>query len=203
MKKSYNEEIMGDEGFAAGDGYPFLDGDAPDNMTESGEADADTLAGDRSDAGLETADRLADATTECAEWKDKYVRLQAEFDNFRKRTLREKMELIQLGGADTVKNFLPLLDDVDRALAAIEKSNDLNALHEGVKLIARKFADTLKGQQVDEIEAVGMELDTDRHEAVARVAGEKGQKGKIVDVVQKGYRMGDKVLRFAKVVVAE
>ena len=127
--------------------------------------------------------------------------MQAEFDNFRKRTLREKMELVQSGSAECVKNFLPLMDDLQRALEAIEKSNDLEALREGVKLIAQKFRETLKKQNVKEIEALGLELDTDHHEAVARF--DAGKKGKIVDVVQPGYKMGDKVLRFAKVVVGE
>ena len=123
--------------------------------------------------------------------------------HFRKRTLREKMELVQSGSAECVKNFLPLMDDLQRALEAIEKSNDLEALREGVKLIAQKFRETLKKQNVKEIEALGLELDTDHHEAVARFDAGKEKKGKIVDVVQPGYKMGDKVLRFAKVVVGE
>ncbi len=205
-KDAYNESIMGDEGFAAGDGYPSLDGEPADNMTEGNDADADTMAGDRSEAGIETADRLPeeDTAAQCAEWQDKYLRLQAEFDNFRKRTLREKMELLQMGGADTVQRFLPLVDDVQRALEAFEKSDDKASLTEGVRLIAQKFADTLRQQNVTEIEAVGLELDTDRHEAVARIpVPEKKHRGKIVEVVQTGYRMGDRVLRFAKVVVGE
>ena len=107
------------------------------------------------------------------------------------------------GSAECVKNFLPLMDDLQRALEAIEKSNDLEALREGVKLIAQKFRETLKKQNVKEIEALGLELDTDHHEAVARFDAGKEKKGKIVDVVQPGYKMGDKVLRFAKVVVGE
>ena len=173
------------------------------------------MAGDRNTpkaASEELPSR--DWEAEIAEWQDKYLRLQAEFDNFRKRTLREKMELVQSGigmggfmvqsgSAECVKNFLPLMDDLQRALEAIEKSNDLEALREGVKLIAQKFRETLKKQNVKEIEALGLELDTDHHEAVARFDAGKEKKGKIVDVVQPGYKMGDKVLRFAKVVVGE
>ena len=202
--KVYNEAVGGDEGFAAGDGYPSCDGEPCANVTDESSADADTMAGDRNTpkaASEELPSR--DWEAEIAEWQDKYLRLQAEFDNFRKRTLREKMELVQSGSAECVKNFLPLMDDLQRALEAIEKSNDLEALREGVKLIAQKFRETLKKQNVKEIEALGLELDTDHHEAVARFDAGKEKKGKIVDVVQPGYKMGDKVLRFAKVVVGE
>ena len=203
-EKVYNEAVGGDEGFAAGDGYPSCDGEPCANVTDESSADADTMAGDRytpKAASEELPSR--DWEAEIAEWQDKYLRLQAEFDNFRKRTLREKMELVQSGSAECVKNFLPLMDDLQRALEAIEKSNDLEALREGVKLIAQKFRETLKKQNVKEIEALGLELDTDHHEAVARFDAGKEKKGKIVDVVQPGYKMGDKVLRFAKVVVGE
>ena len=203
-EKVYNEAVGGDEGFAAGDGYPSCDGEPCANVTDESSADADTMAGDRNPpkaASEELPSR--DWEAEIAEWQDKYLRLQAEFDNFRKRTLREKMELVQSGSAECVKNFLPLMDDLQRALEAIEKSNDLEALREGVKLIAQKFRETLKKQNVKEIEALGLELDTDHHEAVARFDAGKEKKGKIVDVVQPGYKMGDKVLRFAKVVVGE
>lgn len=203
-EKVYNEAVGGDEGFAAGDGYPSCDGEPCANVTDESSADADTMAGDRNTpkaASEELPSR--DWEAEIAEWQDKYLRLQAEFDNFRKRTLREKMELVQSGSAECVKNFLPLMDDLQRALEAIEKSNDLEALREGVKLIAQKFRETLKKQNVKEIEALGLELNTDHHEAVARFDAGKEKKGKIVDVVQPGYKMGDKVLRFAKVVVGE
>ena len=203
-EKVYNEAVGGDEGFAAGDGYPSCDGEPCANVTDESSADADTMAGDRNTpkaASEELPSR--DWEAEIAEWQDKYLRLQAAFDNFRKRTLREKMELVQSGSAECVKNFLPLMDDLQRALEAIEKSNDLEALREGVKLIAQKFRETLKKQNVKEIEALGLELDTDHHEAVARFDAGKEKKGKIVDVVQPGYKMGDKVLRFAKVVVGE
>ena len=129
-----------------------------------------------------------------AEWQDKYLRLQAEFDNYRKRTLREKMELVERGGADVIKAMLPVADDMDRAVEAMAGSDDIEALRAGVGLIAQKFHEVLRSCGVSEIEAKGLELDTDHHEE---------QRGKIVDVVQKGYRLRDKVLRFAKVVVGE
>ena len=205
-EKVYNEAVGGDEGFAAGDGYPSCDGEPCANVTDESSADADTMAGDKNAVKAETAqDQVPehDFAAEVAEWQDKYLRLQAEFDNFRKRTLREKMELVQSGSAECVKNLLPLMDYLQRAMEEIEKSNDLEALREGVKLIAQKFRETLKKQNVKEIEALGLELDTDHHEAVARFDAGKEKKGKIVDVVQPGYKMGDKVLRFAKVVVGE
>ena len=203
-EKVYNEAVGGDEGFAAGDGYPSCDGEPCANVTDESSADADTMAGDRNTTKAASEELPSrDWEAEIAEWQDKYLRLQAEFDNFRKRTLREKMELVQSGSAECVKNFLPLMDDLQRALEAIEKSNDLEALREGVKLIAQKFRETLKKQNVKEIEALGLELDTDHHEAVARFDAGKEKKGKIVDVVQPGYKMGDKGLRFAKVVVGE
>ena len=203
-EKVYNEAVGGDEGFAAGDGYPSCDGEPCANVTDESSADADTMAGDRNTPKAASEELPSRDWEELVEqWRDKYLRLQAEFDNFRKRTLREKMELVQSGSAECVKNFLPLMDDLQRALEAIEKSNDLEALREGVKLIAQKFRETLKKQNVKEIEALGLELDTDHHEAVARFDAGKEKKGKIVDVVQPGYKMGDKVLRFAKVVVGE
>lgn len=137
------------------------------------------------------------------QWKDKYLRLQAEFDNFRKRTLREKMDLVQSGGSDVLKSILPVLDDVLRAVEASEKSDDIKSLREGERLVAQKFIDALRQKNVIEIEAVGQDFDPDLHEAVAKFAAGEEKKGKVIDVVQRGYKLGDKVLRFAKVVVGE
>ena len=175
-EKVYNEAVGGDEGFAAGDGYPSCDGEPCANVTDESSADADTMAGDRN------TPKAASEELPSRDWE---------------------AEIAECGSAECVKNFLPLMDDLQRALEAIEKSNDLEALREGVKLIAQKFRETLKKQNVKEIEALGLELDTDHHEAVARFDAGKEKKGKIVDVVQPGYKMGDKVLRFAKVVVGE
>ena len=212
QEKVYNEEVKDREGSKGASGEPAGEESARANMADGGEAAHDTMseadaadkkASDKESAEAAKEEQKPDLEAEIAEWRDKYLRLQAEFDNYRKRTLREKMELVQSGSAECVKNFLPLMDDLQRALEAIEKSNDLEALREGVKLIAQKFRETLKKQNVKEIEALGLELDTDHHEAVARFDAGKEKKGKIVDVVQPGYKMGDKVLRFAKVVVGE
>ncbi|MFI3302444.1 MAG: nucleotide exchange factor GrpE [Rikenellaceae bacterium] len=157
------------------------------------------------ESNSEESDNMSDDTpiVEMVDWKDKFMRLQAEFDNYRKRTLKEKMDLVQSGGADVLKAVLPVVDDMQRAQAAMQKSEDIVALRDGVALIAQKFEEMLKQRGVTPIDAVGKELDVDLHEAVARFAAGEEHKGKIIDVVQQGYMLGDKVLRFAKVVVGE
>jgi molecular chaperone GrpE len=144
-----------------------------------------------------------DFEREAAEWRDKYIRLQAEFDNFRKRTLREKMDLVQSGGADVLKSMISVLDDIYRAMDASQKSDDITSLREGEKLVAQKFCDALRQKGVTEIEAQDKEFDSDLHEAVARFAAGEDKRGKVIDVVQRGYMLGEKVLRYAKVVVGE
>ena len=158
---------------------------------------------EESDNLSETPDTTA-KEDEAAEWKDKYLRLSAEFDNYRKRTLKEKMDLITAGGEEVIKSLLVVVDDIDRALAAMETTNEMEPVKEGVKLISQKLNDTLRSKGLSEIEALGKELDTDLHEAVAKIpASSEEMKGKIMDVVQKGYKLRDKVIRYAKVVVGE
>ncbi|MBQ5393482.1 MAG: nucleotide exchange factor GrpE, partial [Alistipes sp.] len=140
---------------------------------------------------------------EVAEWKDKYVRLQAEFDNYRKRTLREKMELVETGGKDVLLAMLPVVDDMERAVAAMAKTDDAAAVRQGVELIAQKFSEALKQRGVTPIEVVGQPFDEEVAEAVARFNAGEEQRGKVIDVVQTGYRLGERILRFAKVVVGE
>jgi len=212
MKKEeiYNEPLS-DESAAAPEEDAPASGDAAHvNLADDGGEDPDTMAdaspaGGEEQAGEADADErsAADAQAQAAEWKDRCLRLQAEFDNYRKRTLREKMELVERGGADVLKAMLPVADDMDRAVEAMASSGDIEALRAGVELIAQKFREALRSCGVSEIEARGLELDTDRHEAVARFQAGEEQRGKIVDVVQKGYLLRDKVLRFAKVVVGE
>lgn len=176
-------------------------------ITEPNEAEnpaAETAADNLADESSETADKEADLTEEVAAWQDKYLRLSAEFDNFRKRTLREKMELTQSGRDEIIRGILPVVDDIDRAMDAMEKTDDIAAVREGVKLINQKFLDFLRQKGVTEIEALGLPLDTDYHDAVAKFPVEDPEKrGRIIDVVQKGYKHDDKVIRFAKVVVGE
>ncbi|WP_295938171.1 nucleotide exchange factor GrpE [uncultured Alistipes sp.] len=198
-KTLYNEGINGDEGFVAGEGYPSCDGEPCANMAGESDDDADTMAGEPEE---EVAEEAAD-TNAMAQWQDKYLRLQAEFDNYRKRTLKEKMDLVQTGGRDVLLAMLSVRDDVQRAVEAIEKSDDVKALSEGVLLISQKFTETLRQKGVTEIEVLGKEFDADVSEAVARFAAGEEKHGKVIDVVQTGYMLGDKVLRFAKVVVGE
>lgn len=197
-EKIHNESVNGDEGFVKGDGYPSCEGEPCANVADDTSAESDTMT--EPEAGEETQPDLAQ---EVAEWRDKYMRLQAEFDNYRKRTLREKMELVQSGGADVLKAVLPLLDDVNRAVDAMQKSDDVEALREGVKLITLKFEEMLRSKGVVEIEAKGEVFNEELHDAVANFAAGEENKGKVIDVVQRGYMLGDKVLRFAKVVVGE
>ena len=200
----YNEEVKPEEGFAEGDVEPNCEGSSCANMADDDTPAVDEMA-DQTDAEPvdEAAEALAKAEAEAAEWRDKYLRLQAEFDNYRKRTLKEKMSLVESGGENVIKALLPVVDDVDRALAAMEKSDDVEALRGGVRLISQKFNEVMRQQGVNEIEAVGKEFDVDVHEAVARFPIDGKNSGEIIDVVQKGYKLGDKVIRYAKVVVAE
>ena len=149
------------------------------------------------------SDKTTPQNSEAEEWKDKYIRLSAEFDNYRKRTLREKMELIESGGEDVIKSMLSVMDDFDRALSAMQSATDVASVREGVELISQKMRDALKSKGVSEIAAKGEVLDTDLHEAVAKFPAGEEQKGKVIDVVQKGYKLKEKVVRYAKVVVGE
>jgi molecular chaperone GrpE len=134
--------------------------------------------------------------------KDDYLRLMAEFDNFRRRTSQEKLELVSMASTDTIKGLLPVLDDCERALKVLQESNDSEAAKEGTELIYSKLMGYLKSKGLAVIEAQDQPFDTDLHEAVAQFpVQEDEKKGKIFDVVQTGYTLNGKVIRFAKVVV--
>lgn len=138
------------------------------------------------------------------EEKDKYLRLSAEFDNYRKRTMKEKAELILNGGEKSLSSILPIVDDFDRAIKTMETATDVSAVKKGVELIYNKFMAVLGQNGVKVIETKDQPLDTDYHEAIAVIpAPSEEQKGKILDCVQTGYTLNDKVLRHAKVVVGE
>lgn len=138
------------------------------------------------------------------EQKDKYLRLSAEFDNYRKRTMKEKAELIKNGGEKTISAILPILDDMERALQNAAKTEDLDAIRQGIELISQKFHKVLEQEGLQKMEPIGEAFDTDYHEAVALVpAPNEEQKGKVLDCVQTGYKLNDKVIRHAKVVVAQ
>ena len=147
---------------------------------------------------------LEKAQEEIEEQKDKYLRLSAEFDNYRKRTMKEKAELILNGGEKSLSSILPVVDDFERAIKTMETATDVNAVKEGVELIYNKFMAVLAQNGVKVIGTKDQPLDTDYHEAIAVIpAPSEAQKGKILDCVQTGYTLNDKVLRHAKVVVGE
>ncbi len=144
------------------------------------------------------------AEEKLAELQDRYLRLSAEYDNFRKRTLREKIDLQKSANESLLSSLLPVADDFDRALQSVEQASDIEAVKEGLQLISGKFRGFLQQQGVKEIEAEKKEFDTDLHEAITKIpAPTKKLKGKVVDVIQKGYFLNDRVLRYAKVVVGE
>lgn len=156
------------------------------------------------------ADNVADDVEEVnseekyKELNDSHLRLMAEFDNYRKRTMREKAELIKMGGESALTNLLPVIDDFERALDNIKNTEDLNAVVQGVELIYNKFISYLSQQGVKAIEAIGQPFNTESYEAVATIpAPEADLKGKVIDSIQTGYTLHDKVIRHAKVVVGE
>ena len=146
---------------------------------------------------------IKDLTDKIAKEKDDYIRLMAEFDNFRRRTSQEKLDLVSVAAEDTIKGLLPVLDDCERAMEALAKSDDNPAAKEGTELIYNKLTSYLQSKGLNRIEAMGAEFNTDLHEAVAQFpVQEEEKKGKVYDVIQTGYTLNGKVVRFAKVVVA-
>jgi len=152
---------------------------------------------------LEEASKKAEeAEKQAADAKTDYLRLMAEFDTFRRRTAEEKLALVGSAASDTIKGILPILDDCEIALANLEKSTDSEAAKEGTQMIFGKLTAYLKGKGLERIDAKGKDFDTELHEAVTTFpAPSEDLKGKVIDVVQTGYTLGDKVLRYAKVVV--
>jgi len=150
------------------------------------------------------AKKLEEAEAELAVKEDKYLRLSAEFDNYRKRSIKEKANLILNGGEKSFTAILPILDDLERALDTMENSEDTAAIKEGVQLIYTKFITILTQNGIKPIDTDKLALDTDLHEAIAMVpTPDEELKGKIIDCVQRGYKLNDKVIRHAKVVVGQ
>lgn len=169
--------------------------------TENASAKADNSA-DEMTAEPTIVEQLEATKKEVEQYKDKYLRAVAEFDNYRKRTLKEKAELLLNGSEKTVCAFLPILDDFERAIA--DKTEDVNAIKEGMQIIFNKFNKTLESLGVKKIETEGKDFNVDFHEAVAMVPGMgDDKKGKVIDCVQTGYQLNDKVIRHAKVAVGQ
>ena len=194
----------------------FMKGQNSDNEKDMNVNNADVENAENT-IDVEVADNVADEATastdnvsaeptleeQIAVWRDKYMRLQAEFDNFRKRTIKEKMELVERGSEGAWKAILPVLDDMERAVAASAKSEDIVALREGETLVMKKFEGVLATAGIKAIECVGMPFNEEEQEAVARFAAGEDKRGLVIDCVQRGYKIGEHVLRYAKVVVGE
>jgi molecular chaperone GrpE len=171
----------------------------------SGHADGNGTGNSGQTAGSDTASaREIELVEKLAEMQDKYLRLSAEFDNYRKRTLKEKMELTRTASESVILKILPVFDDFERGVKVMESATDCSAMHAGLALIYNKFRSFLDQNGVKEIDALNRDFDLEMHDAVTKVpAPEKKMKGKVVDVVEKGYILNDKVIRFSKVIVGE
>ncbi|MGL4908449.1 MAG: nucleotide exchange factor GrpE [Bacteroidales bacterium] len=176
--------------------------DCKNDMPESKQSEDCVGAGEKEE---QSAAKDLTIEEQLIQVQDKYVRLVAEFDNFRKRTARERLDLIMTASQDTIEGILPVLDDFERAIIASESATEVDALREGTKLIHQKLADYLDTKGLKPIDAeAGSDFDTDLHDAVTKFpAPEESLKNKILDTVQKGYRLHEKVIRYAKVVVGE
>ena len=178
--------------------------EATDTADADDNSDNSEKSGEYGEENSNEKSPLDEAQQQIDELKDKYLRSVAEFDNYRKRTLKEKAELILNGSEKAIAAVLPILDDMERAIANGEKTEDLNVLREGMSLIYTKFQKVLESIGVKEIETADADFDTDVHEAIAMVPGMgDDKKGKVLDCVQKGYKLNDKVIRHAKVAVGQ
>ena len=178
--------------------------EATDTADADDNSDNSEKSGEYGEENSNEKSPLEEAQQQIDELKDKYLRSVAEFDNYRKRTLKEKAELILNGSEKAIAAVLPILDDMERAIANGEKTEDLNVLCEGMSLIYTKFQKVLESIGVKEIETADADFDTDVHEAIAMVPGMgDDKKGKVLDCVQKGYKLNDKVIRHAKVAVGQ
>jgi len=147
---------------------------------------------------------LEEMANKLIELNDKYLRLSAEFDNYRKRTLKEKMDLTKMGGETVLMKVLPVVDNLERAIQSIRETSDIAAVKQGIELIYSNFQDFLKQNGIQEIECLNQDFNSDIHEALTKIPVQNPeQKGKVVDVIEKGYYLHDRVIRFAKVVVGD
>ena len=180
--------------------------DETDKEAEATEETADAEISDKAEAEekAEEKDPLEEAQAQIADLKDKYLRQVAEFDNYRKRTMKERAELILNGGEKTISALLPVIDDMERAIANGAKTDDPQVLREGMELIYQKLMKALEAQGVSKIETQDADFDTNLHEAIALVPGMgDDKKGKVIDCMATGYKLNDKVIRYAKVAVGQ
>jgi molecular chaperone GrpE len=168
---------------------------------EDQDADADSI---EQEGEVQLVKKLEKAEQDSREWYDKYLRLSAEFDNYRKRTLKEKADMMRFANEDLLKDLLPIIDDFERGMDNIEKASDIEALKAGVILIYNKFREFIKQNGLKEIEARDQVFNLDFHEAITAVPSpSEDMKGKVLDVIEKGYLLNDKVIRYAKVILGE
>jgi molecular chaperone GrpE len=175
------------------------------NITEQISEENQVITEDTSEpAETEKKEQKDDFEIKYNELNDKYLRLVAEYDNYRKRTLKERMELMKNAGEDILVNFLPILDNIERARRSVDEAKEIEAVKEGINLIHKNIFDFLSQKGIKEIDAKGEVFDTDLHEAITKIpAQDETMKGKVIDVIEKGYKMKDKILRYSKVVVGE
>lgn len=175
-----------------------------ENQTLDINADADIPGNTHlSNPGSAEDPELDKLKQELEEQKDKYIRLVAEFDNYKRRTARERMELIQTAGKETIIALLDVLDDCDRAEKQMESSQDLSVVKEGNRLVFTKLRNTLQQKGLAVMNSIGQDFDVEKHEAITELDAPENMKGKVVDELEKGYYLNDKIIRFAKVVVGK
>ena len=178
--------------------------DEKDNINQSDIKTENTENSDENAENTGGTDQTKNLELKVSELNDRYLRLYSEFDNYRKRTMKEKSDIIKTAGEDVFKTMLPVIDDFERAIKANEKIDDVEAIKEGIHLIYNKLKNSVQHKGLTSFESIGQPFDADTMEAITHIpATEESQKGKVVDEVEKGYKLGDKVIRFAKVVVAQ
>ena len=148
-------------------------------------------------------EKIAKLTKETEEYKDKYLRLVAEFDNFKRRNAKERNELMQTAGKEVITSLLDVLDDADRAEKQMNTSADISQIKEGIQLVFNKLRNTLQSKGLKPMESIDTDFDVEKHEAITEVAADEKNKGKVIDEIVKGYYLNDKLIRFAKVVVGK
>lgn len=172
---------------------------APEENGDNYQEDTEATDEESMDGSAAEEEKLR---AEVAEWQNKHLRLYAEFDNFKRRTSKERLELLQIAGKDVIVDLLPVLDDFERAQKSMETATDIEAVKEGVKLVHHKLKNLLANKGLKEMDARGKEFDADVHEGITNIpAPSNDLKGKVIDELEKGYYLNDKVIRFAKVII--
>lgn len=192
MKQNKNKKNMSNEQFE----------EKTDNLTDNNTENIE-IEDNTNEESLDLENQVKELQTQLESLNDKYLRLFSEFDNYRKRTLKEKDELRKNASEDIIKDLLPVIDDMGRANEAADSATDIESVAEGVKIITNKLMSILAAKGLQPIEAIGQPFDTDFHEAITTIKAGEDQKGIVIDETQKGYMLNDKVIRFSKVIIGE